>query len=242
MALRQVTNSKDCLKRRVVPHTPATTGNSRNACRTAHERFALQRHDEEDCIFDVHDKRGPAINCRTAQSEAIGERLGIHRVRHVNHQVQLPGRQHGKDVWLPLHMWLVNSDAGVHIALCFEELCCALCGVELEAHIHEDLHVLQDLQLLLEGPIEKRMFFDGSLKPAEIIAFKKASYWFWPKQATSPVDCISTPKRGSEFFRRLNEKTGTLAATQSMSIGWIVTAGCGRPNMMRVAIAMKFTL
>merc|ERR1719265_197475 len=57
------------------------------------------------------------------------------------------------------------------------------------------------------------MFLDGNLKPAATMALRKASYWLAPRYATSPVDCISTPRRGSEFFKRANENVGTLHAT-----------------------------
>merc|ERR1719476_561064 len=92
------------------------------------------------------------------------------------------------------------------------------------------------------GPMLIKMFFVGNLNPAAIILFKKASYWFTPKHATSPVDCISTPSRGSEFFNRPKEKTGTLAAMHSMSIGWMVTGLTGKPSITFVASSMKFTL
>merc|ERR1719401_30146 len=90
--------------------------------------------------------------------------------------------------------------------------------------------------------MHKRTFLAGSLKPAEIIAFRKASYCVTPKHATSPVDCISTPSLGSEFFKRPKEKTETLEATYSMSIGWIVTGLTAIPHITRVAISMKLVL
>lgn len=69
------------------------------------------------------------------------------------------------------------------------------------------------------GPIEIKMFFVGNLNPADIIAFKNASYCVLPKHATSPVDAISTPRRGSDPLNRKNENVGTLQATYSQSIG-----------------------
>ncbi len=62
------------------------------------------------------------------------------------------------------------------------------------------------------GPMSNGMSFIGSSKPAASIAFQEALCWFTPKHATSPVDCTSTPKRGSEFFGRPKEKLGTLVA------------------------------
>lgn len=45
------------------------------------------------------------------------------------------------------------------------------------------------------------------------LPFKNASWTFTPKHATSPVLDISTPRRGSEFFRRPKENIGHLHAT-----------------------------
>ena len=72
----------------------------------------------------------------------------------------------------------------------------------------------------------------------EGIPLRNGSYKSWPKQATSPADCISTPRCGSEFLRRPTENT----AIYSLSTGRFVTGLTAMPSMIMVALSMKFTL
>lgn len=53
----------------------------------------------------------------------------------------------------------------------------------------------------------------GNLKVVANSACRKASCTELPKQATSPVLCISTPKVGSAPRRRVKEKMGAFTAT-----------------------------
>mmetsp|Transcript_32053 Transcript_32053/g.83929 ORF Transcript_32053/g.83929 Transcript_32053/m.83929 type:complete len:220 (-) Transcript_32053:313-972(-) len=90
--------------------------------------------------------------------------------------------------------------------------------------------------------METRMFWRGSFMPVDIIALRKASYESGPKQATSPVDDISTPSEGSAPFRRWKENIGALTPTKPFS-GQVrsIASSFSSPHMARVAVSMKFT-
>mmetsp|Transcript_179 Transcript_179/g.289 ORF Transcript_179/g.289 Transcript_179/m.289 type:complete len:216 (-) Transcript_179:493-1140(-) len=86
------------------------------------------------------------------------------------------------------------------------------------------------------------MFCLGSFIPVDIIALRKASYLSGPKQATSPVDAISTPSEGSAPLRRWKENMGALTPTKSFS--GVVRSSTGSssvPTIARVAASMKLT-
>ena len=53
----------------------------------------------------------------------------------------------------------------------------------------------------------------GSRKPTEISALRKASSKSQPRQATSPVEAISTPRVGSAPSSRVKENCGALTPT-----------------------------
>lgn len=61
--------------------------------------------------------------------------------------------------------------------------------------------------------MERRTFFLGIVIPVERSALRYASYLSLPKQATSPVEAISTPRIGSAPARRPKENWGTLMPT-----------------------------
>mmetsp|Transcript_16240 Transcript_16240/g.51020 ORF Transcript_16240/g.51020 Transcript_16240/m.51020 type:complete len:246 (-) Transcript_16240:4168-4905(-) len=113
--------------------------------------LAVEGHDREDRGLDVRDERSSTVDGSPAQGKAIGQGLGVHGVRHVDHEVELAVLEHGEDVRLALHEGLVDHLAGAQAALRLQHLGRSLCGVELEAHVREHPRVLQELDLLLRG-------------------------------------------------------------------------------------------
>src|SRR5271168_4340183 len=95
--------------------------------------------------------------------------------------------------------------------------------------------------LSLYEPMERRILRLGSLNPVEINALMYASYLSIPKQATSPVDAISTPRTGSAPDSREKLNCGTLTPTQLVgnSVGGYSTNGT--PMIAFVAISIKST-
>ncbi len=91
-------------------------------------------------------------------------------------------------------------------------------------------------------PVESRTVLIGNLNPTEIRAFKKASSKSSPRQPTSPVEAISTPKVGSAPCNLVNEKCGALTPTWSRSCHGRVTLATGTSRIAFVASSMKFTL
>ncbi|KAK5624302.1 hypothetical protein RRF57_000018 [Xylaria bambusicola] len=85
------------------------------------------------------------------------------------------------------------------------------------------------------------MLLFGILKPVDINALRYASYLSLPKQATSPVEAISTPRTGSapESLEKLN--CGTLTPTEpgERFVGGYSVKGT--PIIALVAISMRST-
>src|ERR1041385_7373438 len=67
------------------------------------------------------------------------------------------------------------------------------------------------------GPEESRIDRIGNRKPTEINAFRNASSKLSPRQPTSPVEAISTPRVGSAPERRVKENWGAFTPTYSSS-------------------------
>ncbi len=75
----------------------------------------------------------------------------------------------------------------------------------------------------------------GILYPEEARLLQKASKKFSPKQATSPVDCISTPKSGSAPSSCMKENCGTL--TPTLNAGTLLLSMKRRIEPPRIASA-----
>mmetsp|Transcript_39019 Transcript_39019/g.93603 ORF Transcript_39019/g.93603 Transcript_39019/m.93603 type:complete len:240 (-) Transcript_39019:1699-2418(-) len=109
----------------------------------------MQGHDSEDGRLDVRDQRYTAVDRCPPKLEAVRQGLRVHRVRHIDDKVNLPGPEQGQRVGLTLHEGLVNSNDGVHVSLHLEHLRRVLCCVDLVAHVHKHPCILRKLDLLL---------------------------------------------------------------------------------------------
>ena len=67
------------------------------------------------------------------------------------------------------------------------------------------------------GPVERSIELSGNLKPEAMSALRKASSKLFPKQATSPVETMSTLVTGSAPSSRMNENCGAFTAYPSDS-------------------------
>ena len=68
-------------------------------------------------------------------------------------------------------------------------------------------------EMLMTRSMRLSLITEGNWKVDANRACRKASCTSCPKHATSPVECISTPKVGSAPRRRVNENIGAFTAT-----------------------------
>jgi hypothetical protein len=155
--------------------------------------------------------RNPEIHCLSPNIVIVSQLGFLVVLGYIDHQVYFSLLDEFTRIGRTIFQWPVNDHT--LDAVLIQKLRGSLSRKKADSQAFEQLCALDKGYFVFQRAGREQNVLIGNLKPTEIRAFKKASSKSSPRQPTSPVEAISTPKVGSAPCNLVNEKCGALTPT-----------------------------